>query len=85
MKNETYVGGSQSNKHASKRTVKGGAGGKAMVLDAVERGGQVRVKVIAKTDSHNVIPAIKEIVAPGTIMVTDEHHAYDILHLDYTH
>jgi len=82
---ETYVGGSESNKHASKRTVKGGAGGKNMVLGAVQRGGEVRVKVIPKTDAHTVIPAIKEIVAPGTIMVTDEHHAYNKLHLDYTH
>jgi len=46
---ETYCGGSESNKHASKRTVKGGAGGKAMVLGAVERGGNVRARVIAKT------------------------------------
>ncbi|MGI8951957.1 MAG: IS1595 family transposase [Chitinophagaceae bacterium] len=32
---ETYVGGSESNKHASKRKVKGGAGGKTMVLGAL--------------------------------------------------
>ena len=82
---ETYSGGSESNKHASKRTVRGGAGNKAMVLGAVERSGEVRVKVIAKTDQQNVIPAIKEFVAPDTIMVTDEHHAYNKLHLDYKH
>lgn len=82
---ETYVGGSESNKHASKRTVRGGAGNKAMVLGAVERGGQVRAKVIAKTDQQNVIPEIKNTVAAGSIMVTDEHHAYNKLHLDYTH
>jgi len=82
---ESYLGGFESNKHASKRTVRGGAGNKAMVLGAVQRGGNVKTKVIAKTDQQNVIPAIKEIVAPGTIMVTDEHHAYNKLHLDYTH
>lgn len=82
---ETYVGGSQSNKHASKRTVKGGAGGKAMVLGAVERGGNVKAKVIDKTDALNVIPTIKEFVATDSIMVTDEHNAYNKLHLDYTH
>src|ERR1700710_33600 len=60
---ETYVGGSQSNKHASKRTVRGGAKGKNMVLGAVERGGNVRTKVIAKTDAENIIPTIKEFVA----------------------
>ncbi|WP_295801681.1 transposase [Mucilaginibacter sp.] len=82
---ETYVGGSQSNKHASKRTVKGGAGGKAMVLGAVERGGNVKTRVIAKIDADNVLPTIKEFVAPVTIMVTDEHNAYNKLHLDFTH
>lgn len=82
---ESYLGGSESNKHASKRTVRGGAGNKAMVLGAVQRDGEVRARVIAKTDQQNVIPAIKEIVASGTIMVTDEHHAYNKLHLDYEH
>lgn len=56
-----------------------------MVLGAVERGGNVKAKVIAKTDEQNVIPTIKEFVAPETVMVTDEHHAYNKLHLDYTH
>src|SRR5665213_1773838 len=52
---ETYVGGSESNKHAHKRTVRGGTGNKTMVLGAVERGGNVKTKVIAKTDSNNII------------------------------
>jgi transposase-like protein len=82
---ESYVGGSESNKHASKRKVRGGAGGKSMVLGAVERGGNVITKVIAKTNEQNIIPVIKNIVAPDTIMVTDEHHAYNKLHLDFTH
>lgn len=82
---ETYVGGSESNKHASKRKVKGGAGGKTMVLGAVERGGKVKTRVIAKTDEQNVIPVLKEFVAPDSTMVTDEHHCYSKVHLDYTH
>jgi transposase-like protein len=82
---ESYLGGSESNKHASKRTVRGGANGKAMVLGLVERGGEVRAKVIAKTNQQNIIPEIKNTVAPGSIMVTDEHHAYNKLHLDYEH
>lgn len=78
-------GWSESNKHASKRTVRGGAGGKAMVLGAVERGRNVKARVISKTDAQNVTPTIKEFVATDSIMVTDEHNAYDKLHLDYTH
>jgi transposase-like protein len=82
---ETYVGGSESNKHASKRKVKAGSGGKAMVLGAVQRNGSVKTKVIAKTDIRNINPTLAEFVAPNSIMVTDEHHAYKQVHLNYTH
>lgn len=82
---ESYVGGSESNKHASKRTVKSGTGGKDMVLGLVERGGKVKTKVIAKTDSENIIPIIKESVAPDTIMVTDTHTCYNPLSAEYDH
>src|SRR5215212_2925484 len=47
---ESYIGGKESNKHAHKRTVKGGTGNKTMVIGAVERGGKVKTKVIPKTD-----------------------------------
>ncbi|HOZ68692.1 MAG TPA: IS1595 family transposase [Chitinophagaceae bacterium] len=82
---ETYVGGKEGNKHASKRTVKGGTGNKAMVLGAVQRNGRVRTRVIPKTDSANVIETVTGFVQPESIMVTDEHHAYKKLSADYTH
>ncbi len=82
---ETYVGGKEGNKHASKRTVKGGTGNKAMVLGAVQRNGKVRTKVIPKTDSANVVETVKGFVLPDSTMVTDEHHAYNKLAADYTH
>jgi len=50
---ETYIGGSESNKHAHKRKVKGGAGGKTMVFGAIQRGGNVRTKVIPQTNKRN--------------------------------
>src|SRR5579864_3946052 len=37
---ETYIGGKESNKHASKRKVRAGSGGKVPVLSLVERKGQ---------------------------------------------
>lgn len=82
---ESYIGGSESNKHAHKRTVKGGAGGKIMVLGAVERGGNVKLKVIPKTDIANINKTLGEFVAVDSIMVTDEHHAYNKVHLTYSH
>jgi hypothetical protein len=82
---ETYVGGSESNKHASKRKVKAGVGNKTMVLGAVQRKGKVRARVIPQTNIENVTTVIKEFIAPDSTMVTDEHHAYNRLHLDYNH
>lgn len=82
---ETYVGGSESNKHASKRKVKGGVGNKAMVLGAVQRGGKVKVRVIEETNIENVSKAIEDFVSPDAIMVTDEHHAYNKVGQKYTH
>jgi transposase-like protein len=82
---ETYIGGSESNKHASKRTVRGGAGNKTMLLGAVQRNGKVKTKVIPQTDIENITKAIGKCVAPESIMVTDEHHAYNRLGLTYNH
>lgn len=82
---ETYVGGKESNKHASKRTVKGGVGKKAMVLGAIQRGGKVRTKVIPQTNIQHITTTVQQFVAPDSIMVTDEHHAYNKVKHLYEH
>jgi transposase-like protein len=82
---ETYVGGSESNKHASKRKVKGGTGNKTMVFGALERNGKVRTKVIPQTTKDNVSGAIEEFIALGSTMVSDEHHAYNKVGQKYDH
>lgn len=82
---ETYVGGKESNKHSSKRTVRGGVGKKAMVLGAIQRQGKVRTKVIPQTNIENITEAVKQFIAPDSIMVTDEHHAYNKVKNLYEH
>jgi transposase-like protein len=82
---ETYIGGSESNKPLHKRKVKGGTSNKAMVFGAVERNGKVKTKVIAQTTATNIVEAIKETVAPNSTMVTDEHVAYKSLKGEYNH
>jgi transposase-like protein len=82
---ETYIGGSESNKHAWKRKVRGGPGGKAMVLGAIQREGKLITKVIPQTNIENISKIISEFIAPNSTMVTDEHDSYNRVHLNYKH
>lgn len=83
---ETYIGGKESNKHASKRKRQGGGvSGKIMVLGAIQRKGKVKTRVIPNTTIDCVTDAVKDFVAADSTMVTDEHHAYKRLSPLYDH
>ena len=82
---ECYIGGLESNKHASKRKIKGGPGNKTMVFGAVQRQGKLRTKVIQQTNIENVTAVIESFVAPDSTMVTDEHQAYNKVGAKYKH
>jgi hypothetical protein len=56
-----------------------------MVLGAVQRKGKVKTKVIPQTNIENVTSTIKEFIAEGSTMVTDEHHAYNRVKELYNH
>lgn len=83
---ETYVGGKEKNKHASKRTPgsQGGAN-KAVVLRVLERYGELRAEVVADTKASTVQGVVRKHVAPGNIVLTDEHRSYKGLGKDYRH
>jgi len=78
---ETYVGGKALNMHASKRMLLTGRGtaDKTAVFGIVERHGRVTAKVVTGTDKNTLIPIIKNKVANGTTIYTDEMSAYDPL------
>ena len=82
---ETYIGGSLKNIHASKKEKLKGLDNKTMVFGAVQRNGKVRTRVIPQTTIENVTDAIENFVAPDSTMVTDEHHAYNKVGKKYNH
>jgi transposase-like protein len=74
---ETYVGGIEANKHASKRLKLGrGAVGKAPVLGMRERGGRTIALPVADVNTANLHRAIHTHIEPGSTLHTDEHAAY---------
>lgn len=83
---ETYVGGKEKNKHASKRTggTQGGKG-KAIVLGMVERDGELRAGVVTDMKGKTVHSVVRANVAPGATLMTDEHGAFTGLSADYIH
>lgn len=74
---ETYIGGKETNKHESKKLKAGrGTVGKIAVLGMRERGGEVKAAVLTGTSAKVIQSEVREAVAPGTTLCTDEHAAY---------
>lgn len=74
---ETYIGGKEANKHASKKLHAGrGPVGKTPVLGMRERGGRTRAVPIEGTDSDVIHDEIRQHVEPGARIHTDEFAAY---------
>ena len=84
---EKYVGGSEFNKHESRKLHLGrGSGGKQAVLGTRERQGDVVALPVPSTDANMVQGQIHEHVADGSTIYTDEHGAYKGLEdLPYQH
>ena len=77
---ETYIGGKEHNKHASKKLHAGrGTVGKQPVIGMRERGGKSVAQPIAGTDADTLRIAIEQHVASGATVYTDEHGGYNAL------
>ena len=84
---EAYVGGLERNKHASKKSNAGrGVAGKQAVLGIKERGGKSIAVPVEDTSKETLQGKIKECVAAGSTICTDEHRSYEgLAAADYQH
>ena len=78
---ETYVGGSLSNKHyftklKSNKYHKSGMEHKTPVLGMVEREGRIILKVLEKSSGKEIKPFVKSKIAPNSTIITDGFGAY---------
>ena len=83
---ETYIGGKEGNKHASKKLQAGrGTVGKQAVLGLKQRGGFVKAMPIADTTAGTLERNVFDAVEPGATIYTDEHAGYQNLGTRYQH
>jgi transposase-like protein len=75
---ETFVGGKERNKHASRRRHLGTGGiGKCAVMGLLKRHGTVRAKTVKTTRKGLLQEEIRRNVAPGSIVYTDSLKSYE--------
>jgi len=83
---ETYIGGKEKNKHASKRKHEGrGAVGKAPVGGIRSRDGRVRAEALPDTTGNTLCGFVARNVVPLSTVYTDGHKGYLMLNGAYTH
>jgi len=70
---ETYIGGKR--RHVGR----GYTGNKAIVVGAVQRGGEVRLKVVGAKDRPTLQRFIEEHSSPDTMIFSDDYAVYDYL------
>lgn len=82
----TFVGGKEKNKHVKDRKggTQGGTG-KAVVLGMIERDGELRAEHVDDHKAKTLQGKVRENVAKGTAVLTDEDTAFIGLGKDYTH
>ena len=74
---ETYIGGKEKNKHASKRKEgQQGGTGKQTVVSLVEREGKIRSFHIANVTAKKLRPIIVEAVSRKSHLMTDQSNLY---------
>jgi len=77
---ETYMGGKNKNRHASKKQDGRGPVGKMAVAGVVSRGSKQAVaKKVQRADAATLVPFVEGATAPGSTVYTDDAPMYDAL------
>jgi hypothetical protein len=84
---ETFIGGKARNMHVGKRlkAMERKNKSKTIVLGFLERGGEVRTEIVEDRARPTLQGHIKEHVATGSEIMTDELHSYYGLENEYAH
>ena len=86
---ETYVGGKEKFKHASKRIPRhisaNPSNTKITVFGMIQRGGDLRLKKIPNTQKRTIVPLIESNVQRGATVYSDEAQHYKWMHQAYEH
>jgi len=83
---ETYLGGSERNRHRSKKKGKHGPDGKVGVIGAIARKGNVVCQIIENTDRQTMSRFVRQAVSDNVSLVaTDEHMGYARLKRQFPH
>jgi transposase-like protein len=83
---ETYIGGSNRNRHWDKKQPGTGVAGKFIVIGAAKRKGNVVARVINNTDTLTLDSFVRSTVADDvSLIATDEHSGYRYLKDTYPH
>lgn len=76
---ESYVGGKEANKHASKKAKSRKDETKIPVVGYLEKDGNVIVKVTPWLNKKTIQEVVEKHVHPDAIMVTDAYHLYKFI------
>lgn len=85
---ETFIGGKARNMHPAKRERRiSGTGGKdkTAVMGILERGGEIRTKVVANRKKDLLQDEVRNNVEKGTALYTDSLLSYEGLDAEYMH
>jgi transposase-like protein len=90
---ETYIGGKARNMHhgggarvpRKRKTGRGRASDKTVVMGMIERGGKVRASVIDDIKRRTLQSYVADVVEPGSTVYTDALASYTGLGRDYEH